>query len=220
MPEKRTSAMTTNARPSNACVQREAVGPDVDVLIELHRRLEPMDAIHVAYQMKEFNPFWYEELVSARSLVALAKVRRAINIPVVAGEEIYTKAEFRHVFEKDAASILNPDVCKCGGILELKEIAAMAEPYFVAVSPHNDNSTTVGLAATVQACAAIPNFLMTKYLVDFTACGEEISINPILVENGYIQLPTAPGLGVELDEAALTQYPHRELSQRHFQQFN
>ena len=77
------------------------------------------------------RPFWYEEPVLAENLDALAAAKRAINIPVVTGEELYTKFEFREVFEKQAADIINPDVCNVGGILELKEIAAMAEPYFV-----------------------------------------------------------------------------------------
>jgi len=170
--------------------------------------------------MEEFNPFWYEEPVSARNLDALAEVRHSINLPVVTGEELYTKAEFREVFEKSAADILNPDVCNCGGILELKEIAAMAEPYFVVMSPHNYNSTTIGLAATIQACAVMPNFLITEYFVNFTECGNAISVNPVEVENGYIHLPTSPGLGLELDEKALSAFPYREFPKRHLRQFN
>ena len=83
-----------------------------------------------------------------------------------------------------AADILNPDVCNCGGILELREIAAMAEPHHIAVSPHNYNSTTVGLAATLQAAAGMPNFLITEYFVNFEALGQEIARPPFQVENG------------------------------------
>ena len=198
---------------------REAVGPDVELLIEVHRRLAPLHAIRVARMLEEYRPFWYEEPVSARNLDALAEVRRAIALPVVTGEELYTKAEFREVFEKQAADILNPDVCNCGGILELKEIAAMAEPYFVAMAPHNYNSTAIGLAATVQLCAAIPNFLITEYFVNFTERGDEISRNPIRVENGCISLPTTPGLGLELDEAAMARCPYREHPKRNLRQF-
>jgi galactonate dehydratase len=203
------------------CVRavRESVGPKVDLLIEVHRRLAPVHAVRVARMMEKFNPFWYEEPVSSRNVDALSEARRGINIPVVTGEELYTKAEFREVLEKHAADILNPDVCNCGGILELKEIAAMAEPYFVAMSPHNYNSTTVGLAATVQLCAVIPNFLITEYFVNFTERGDAISINPIKVENGYISLPVGPGLGIELDEEAMARFPYREFplrSLRHF----
>ncbi|MDP3061991.1 MAG: mandelate racemase/muconate lactonizing enzyme family protein, partial [Chloroflexota bacterium] len=126
----------------NVRTVREAVGPDIDLLIEVHRRLAPMHAIRVAHAIEEFAPFWYEEPVSAHNLDALAEVRSQIRIPVVTGEELYTKADFREVFEKRAADILNPDIANCGGILELKEIAAMAEPYYVVMSPHNYNSTT------------------------------------------------------------------------------
>lgn len=204
------------------CVRavREAVGPKVDLLIEVHRRLAPVHAVRVARMMEEFNPFWYEEPVSSRNLDVLSEARRGINIPVVAGEELYTKAEFREVLEKHAADILNPDICNCGGILELKEIAAMAEPYFVAMSPHNYNSTTVGLAATVQLCAAIPNFLITEYFVNFTERGDKISVNPIKVENGYISLPSGPGLGIELDEKAMAKFPYREFPLRSLRQFS
>src|SRR5437660_4032934 len=208
-------------RAAVECVRavREAVGPDVELLIEVHRRLAPLHAIRVARMLEEYRPFWYEEPVSARNLDALAEVRRAIALPVVTGEELYTKAEFREVFEKQAADILNPDVCNCGGILELKEIAAMAEPYFVAMAPHNYNSTTIGLAATLQLCATIPNFLITEYFVNFTERGDEISKNPIRVENGCIPLPSAPGLGLELDEAAMARYPYREHPKRSLRQF-
>ena len=204
------------------CVRivREAVGPDIELLIEVHRRLAPMHAIRIAHALEEFNPFWYEEPVSARNSGALAEVRNAINLPVVTGEELYTKGEFREVFEKNAADILNPDVCNCGGILELKEIAAMAEPYFVIMAPHNYNSTTVGLAATAHACAMMPNFLITEYFVNFAACGNEISVNPIEVKDGYVQLPTGPGLGLELDEAALSRYPYKESPKRNLRQFH
>ena len=204
------------------CVQaiREAVGPEVDLLIEVHRRLAPMHAIRVAKRIEYLNPFWYEEPVSARNLDALAEVRCTINLPVVTGEELYTKAEFREVFEKQAADIINPDVGVCGGILELKEIAAMAEPYFVTVSPHNYNSTTIALAATVQACAVMPNFLITEYFVNFTEFGNTISVRPIQVQDGYIQLPGAPGLGLELNEEALMRYPYQEFPKRSLPQFN
>ncbi len=217
----RTHISAEEERAAVECVRavREAVGPDVELLIEVHRRLAPLHAIRVARMLEEYRPFWYEEPVSARNLDALAEVRRAIALPVVTGEELYTKAEFREVFEKQAADILNPDVCNCGGILELKEIAAMAEPYFVAMAPHNYNSTTIGLAATLQLCAAIPNFLITEYFVNFTERGDEISKNPIRVENGCIPLPSAPGLGLELDEAAMARCPYREHPKRNLRQF-
>jgi galactonate dehydratase len=193
---------------------REAVGPDIDLLIEVHRRLAPMHAVRVARQMEAFEPFWYEEPTSARNLNALAECRRDIRLPIVTGEELYTKAEFRQVFELQAADIINPDVCNCGGLLELKEIAAMAEPYGVVVSPHNYNSTTIGLAATLQVSACIPNFLITEYFVNFEDRAQEVAVQPFQVKDGYIQLPEGPGLGLELRQEALETHPYREFPMR------
>jgi len=202
------------AAVENLRAVREAVGPKVDLLIEVHRRLAPMHAIRVARKMEEFDPFWYEEPVPSENIQALAEVKARINIPVVTGEALYTKAAFREVFEERAADILNPDVCNCGGILELKEIAAMAEPHYVAVAPHNYNSTTIGLAATIQVATCIPNFLITEYFVNFEDAGRELTVEAFTVENGYIRIPTGPGLSIELKEDALLQRPGEDQPKR------
>lgn len=193
---------------------REAVGPDIEILVEVHRRLAPVHAIRVARMMEPYAPFWYEEPVSSRDLDGLLEARRNINLPVVTGEELYTKADFVGVFERRAADIINPDVCNCGGILELKEIAAMAEPYHIAVSPHNYNSTTIGLAATLHAAATMPNFLITEYFVNFEAMGQAVARTPFVVEDSCIALPTAPGLGIDLDETQLARYPYQPFPDR------
>ena len=194
-------------------VMRETVGPEVDLLIETHRRLAPMHAVRVANAIAEYRPFWFEEPVSARNLDALAEVRSKISIPVMTGEELYTKTEFRDVFEKRAADI-NPDVCNVGGILELKEIAAMAEPSLVVVSPHNYNSTMIGLAATCQVSAVMPNFLITEYFVNFEEMGKRIAKPPLLQQGSYVPLPTTPGLGIELDEDALRAHAYQQFKTR------
>ena len=186
---------------------REAVGSAVDLLIEVHRRLAPMHAIRIARAMERFRPFWFEEPVSSTNLDALAECRRQIALPIVTGEELYTRAEFRRVFELRAADIINPDVCNCGGILELRAIAQMAEPSMVTVSPHNYNSTTVGLAATLQVSAAIPNFLITEYFVNFEARGRDVARSSFEIRDGYIAVPQGPGLGIDLDETVLARYP-------------
>ncbi len=204
----------------NVRAVREAVGPNVDVLVEGHRRLAPMHAVRVARMLEELNPFWFEEPVSSANIDILAEVKKSIRIPVVTGEELYTKAAFREVFEKHAVDIINADICSCGGILELKEIAAMAEPYSIVVSPHNYNSTTIGLAASVQLSACIPNFLILEYMVHFIPKGNEISVNPLKVENGYIKLPQAPGLGLDLNEQALLKNAYQQFPARHIRQYS
>ena len=207
------------AAVANVRAVRDAVGADVDILVEMHRRLAPMHAVRIARDIEEYRPFWYEEPVLAENIDALAEVRRSISIPVVTGEELYTKFEFREVFEKRAADILNPDVCNVGGILELKEIAAMAEPYFVVISPHNFNSTTLGLAATLQVSAAIPNFLITEYFVNLEEFGRDIAQTPFEARDGYISVPDAPGIGIDLDEERLAAYPYKPFPARSPRQY-
>ncbi|MCY4012341.1 MAG: mandelate racemase/muconate lactonizing enzyme family protein [Gammaproteobacteria bacterium] len=198
----------------NVFAVRDAVGDEVDILVEMHRRLAPMHAVRIARAIEDAAPFWFEEPVLAENVPALARAKRDIRIPVVTGEALYTKFDFREVFESAAADIINPDVCNVGGILELKEIAAMAEAYFVAVSPHNYNSTTVGLAATLQASAVMPNFLITEYFVNFEALGGAIAHEPWEVRDGMIELTDTPGLGIDLDEEALARYPYEAFPRR------
>jgi galactonate dehydratase len=186
---------------------RDAVGPDVDLLIEQHRRLAPMHAIRLDKQLAEFDLYWMEESCQAEYPDELALIRREIGVPMVIGEATYTKTGFRPLLEKRSADILNPDVACVGGILELKEIAAMAESFLVAMSPHNYNSTLVALASTVHASATMPNFIITEYFLPFVDFCDKISPNQLKPKNGYIELPTAPGLGVDVDEEALKKFP-------------
>jgi len=186
---------------------RDAVGPDVDILIDQHRRLAPVHAISLDKKLAELGLYWLEEPNVAENPEALAEVRRATGLPIVIGEATYTKTGFRPLLEARAADILNPDVACCGGILELKEIAAMAEPFLVAMSPHNYNSTLVALASTVHASAVMPNFIITEYFLPFVEFGDRISPNQLKPKNGYIELPTTPGLGIDVDEEALMKFP-------------
>ena len=193
----------------NVRAVRDAVGQEIDILIEMHRRLAPMHAIKIAKEIEQYNPFWYEEPVLAENVNALTETKLRVNLPVVTGEELYTKFEFREIFEKRAADIINPDVCNVGGILELKEIAAMAEPYFIAVSPHNYNSTSIGLAATIQVSATIPNFLITEYFINFEEFSHKATYGQLSLKEGYIEIPKSPGLGIDLNEKVLNDYPYR-----------
>ena len=191
---------------------RNAVGDNVDLLIEVHRRFSPMTAIEFANGIEEFDPFWFEEPCPPEFLDNLSEIRSSINTPVVTGEALYTKNDFVEVFSKRCADIINPDVANTGGILELKEIASMAEANQVAVSPHNYNSTTIALAATLQASITMPNFLITEYFVPFENMGKEISTNPLIPKDGYINLGDEPGLGMNLIEEKLLKYPYKEFA--------
>jgi galactonate dehydratase len=182
---------------------RTAVGPDVDLLIDNHRRLAPMHAIEMAKRYEKYGIYWFEEPCQAHNLDAMRYIREKVSAPIVTGEELYGKAAFRPVFERGAVDIINPDVCNVGGILELREIAAMAEPYLVGVSPHNYNSTSVSLAATVQASVGMTNFIIGEYFVPFEEVSKRIAPDALRPVNGIVDVPAGPGLGVTVDEAFL-----------------
>ena len=203
-----------NTAIANVSAVREQVGPDVDILIEIHRRLAPMHATTIAKQIEQYNPFWYEEPIQPENLDALAEVRRKINIPVVTGEALYTKTAFRDVFAKRAADIINPDVCNVGGILELNEIAATAASHLVGVAPHNYNSTGIGLASTIQCCATMPNFVITEYFLNMEQVTSAVTEDPLVIKNGKIKLTDKPGLGVNLNEKALVAHVSEIMPQR------
>ena len=161
---------------------RQALGPDFELLIEAHRRFAPAHAIRIGHRLAEFGIDWYEEPCLSENIDLVAEVRRAVPIPIVTGEAIYSKEAFFECLAKRAADILNPDICAVGGITAMLDIAAMAQPQAVVMSPHNYNSTLIGLAATVHLSAVIPNFRITEYFVNFQDLCREIATASLTVQ--------------------------------------
>lgn len=186
---------------------REAVGDDVDILIECHGFLNANAAIRVGQMLEAFSPFFYEESAPPENVDEMAKVADAVNIPLATGERLYTRWGFREILEKQIVDYIQPDLCHCGGFNEGRKIAAMAETYHVGVIPHNPNgpiSTLVGVH--FGACTA--NFEMLELLRPGHLPYEEAIFQKIPTPtDGYIEVPTQPGWGIELDEAVLSKYP-------------
>jgi galactonate dehydratase len=195
---------------------RAAVGPSTDILIDNHRRLAPMHAIALAREYEKHSIYWFEEPCPAHNLAAMRDIREQISTPIVTGEELYTKAAYRTVFESGAVDIINPDISNVGGILELKEIAAMAEPYFVAVSPHNYNSTSIALAATVQVAVTLPNFLIVEYFLPYEEISQQIAPDTLVARDGFIDLPLKPGLGITVNETFMRSQEYKQMPARKF----
>ena len=193
---------------------RDAMGPEFELLIEAHRRFSPSHAIRIGRRLQEFGITWYEEPCLSDNIELVAEVRRAVQIPIVTGEALYSKEQFFGVLERRAADILNPDICACGGITALMDIAAMAQPQAVVMAPHNYNSVLMGFAATVHVCAVIPNFRIAEYFVNFADICSEVSTAQIKVEDGWAELPTTPGLGVDLDIARLREHPYKAFAHK------
>ncbi|MDQ2802708.1 MAG: mandelate racemase/muconate lactonizing enzyme family protein [Pseudomonadota bacterium] len=189
---------------------RAALGPDFTLLIEAHRRLAPMHAIRIGRRLAEFDIGWFEEPCLGDNIELVAEVRRAVPVPIVTGEAMYSKEAFFHCLERRAADILNPDICNCGGVSAMLDIAAMAQPQAVAIAPHNYNSTLVGLAATAHFSAVIPNFWIAECFVNLRPACDEIAVKPLTIQDGFVELPTEPGLGIDLDVSALRKRPYRD----------
>jgi len=195
---------------------RDAVGPETEILIEMHGRFTPAAAISIARDLERFEPGWIEEPVPPENLRALARVTERVNLPVATGERIHVRHEFRELFELQAADIVQPDVTMCGGIAETRKIASWAEAYYLLVAPHNVGGP-VSTAAALHLAAATPNFKIQEHFNDFAEAyvKEAAPGNPEVVD-GYFALPEGPGLGVELNEDAVLEHPRREI---HFDLF-
>lgn len=183
---------------NNFAAIREAVGKSVDVAIDFHGRISPAMAVRLCQALEPYQPMFVEEPVLPENVDALVTVARSTTIPIATGERLFTKWDFREVVEKQAAAVLQPDLCHAGGILEVKKIAALGELYYSAIAPHNPLGP-ISLASCIQLDACIPNFLVQEHV----SLGEGYLKQPFVLENGYIPLPKGPGLGIELDDEAL-----------------
>jgi len=183
---------------------REAVGSRADLLIGTHGQMTPASAIRLAKRLEKYDPLWLEEPTPPENARAMAQVARSTSIPVATGERLSTKYDFARVLEEQAASILQMNLGRCGGILEAKKIAGMAETFYAQIAPHLYCGPVVG-AANIQISTCSPNFLILEGIIDWGGFHADILINPIVWEDGYVIPPTAPGLGVELNEALAEQ---------------
>jgi len=145
---------------------RDAVGPDVDIMVEMHGRFNPATAVEIARQLEPFQPAWVEEPVPPENLAALKKAAEHIRIPVATGERIHARHEFRELFELQACDIIQPDITHFGGILETKKLAAWADAYYVLVAPHNVGGP-VSTAANLHLAACTTNFKIQEHFNDF-----------------------------------------------------
>jgi galactonate dehydratase len=179
---------------------REAAGPNVDIAIDFHGQISPAMAVRLARALEPYYPMFIEEPCLPENVDVMVTVARSTSIPIATGERLFTKWGFREVLEKQAATIVQPDLCHAGGILECKKIAAMAECYYAGVAPHNPLGP-ISLAACLQLDACIPNFLVQEQV----SLGEGYLKKPFELIDGHIELPHGPGLGIELDEDALSE---------------
>lgn len=177
---------------------RDAVGDELEIGIGTHGQFSTAVAIRVAKELEEFSPYWFEEPVPPENIDEMARVAAHTSIPIATGERLVTKFEFAEVLKKQAAQVIQLDVGQCGGILEAKKVAGMAEAHYAMIAPHM-YCGPIAAAAAVQLDTCSPNFLIQEF--NANDLHSEIFEEPIRFEHGYITPPTGPGLGVVLNEA-------------------
>jgi galactonate dehydratase len=174
------------------------VGEDVDLLIEGHGRFTAETAVRIARQIERYNPRWFEEPVPPEDLEALKTVASKTSIPIASGERVISTYGFAPLIESHAVDIIQPDIINAGGILQGKKISAMADAHFVTVAPHQAEGP-LATATCLQLDACIQNFEIQESFDEFDiGWRQDILKEPIRVEDGYMNIPTGPGLGVDL----------------------
>jgi galactonate dehydratase len=189
---------------------REAIGPEVDLAIDMHGRYDVFAAIRVAQALEPFDLLWLEEPVPPENIDAMREVKQSTKTPICAGENLYMRSGFRDLIEKQAVDVIMPDLPKCCGLSEGRKIANHAEMYYIPFAPHNVCGP-LGTIASCHCCASIPNFLILEWhWVDRPHWHEFVVSDPPLIQDGCITLPDGPGLGVTLNEDALKQYARED----------
>jgi galactonate dehydratase len=188
---------------------REAVGNDVDLCLEIHRRLSPAEAVALAQGIEPYHPYFYEDPILPDNLDAMELIARKINIPIATGERFFTMQQFETLLKRGAVQYIRPDVCLAGGLTNCKKIAALAEAHYAQVVPHNPLSP-VSTAACIQLAACIPNFALQEYPQgEDEPPKSQIVKGSLALNRGYLMVPDRPGIGTELAEDAPKRHPYR-----------
>lgn len=189
---------------------RDAVGAEVDLLIEGHERFSVTAAIEVGRAIAEFDPFWFETPVMATDVDATAEVARAIPVRVVSGERFTRKTDFARLLETRIIDVIQPEILHCGGVSGLVKIAAMAEGYEALVAPHNAQSP-FSTIVNLHVGATLSNLLIQECFDDFLVpWSREIMSGWARITDGLLDVPDGPGFGVELDLAEMAKYPYAD----------
>lgn len=188
-----------------AAAVRKAIGPKTDLLIDGHNHFDLEGGLDLARRMEPFNLFWLEEVVPPKPVENLAAINRAAKMPTAGGEGIYGVKGFLPYITAGAVDIVMPDVKYCGGMLELKKIASLAEAAGLLVAPHGPASP-VGNMAAAHVCATMPNFQILEYSFGEIPWREELVDPPERLERGHLIVPDRPGLGLKLNDSAVKRY--------------
>ncbi len=188
---------------------RDTVGPDVELMVELHGRFTAATAARVARAIERYDPAWIEEPVPPADIVGLRQVRAATSLPIATGERVHAVAEFRELLEGGLVDIVQADLTHIGGFTGLRKLAGWAAAYNVRIAPHNDCGPA-GTAANLHLATATPNYKVLEHFNDFADpwVAELVdgapTVDPV---DGHFAVPTGPGLGIQLNHEACARHP-------------
>ena len=185
---------------------RDAVGPEIEILIDAHGNYDVASAIRCANALEPYDITWFEEPVPPESYDALKQVRDAVNVRMCVGERLFTRWDFAPVLQNRLAEYLMPDVCWTGGISELKKISSMAETYYVAVTPHNAMGP-IQIVAGAQTMMTVPNFYRLEIASRWVPAYNDAINPPLDIRDGTLHLSDRPGLGIELNMEYIEAHP-------------
>ena len=188
---------------------REAVGPDVEVMVDMHGRASPQMAVQYFRVLEPYRPWFFEEPCPPENVRSMAELARRTWVPIATGERLVTRHAFREVLELGAASVLQPDVVHCGGIWEMRKIAAMGEAYHAAVAPHSSTGP-IGHAASVHFGFATTNFVIQETWRADVPWRFDVLSKSLTLEPGTAPLPLEPGLGIDVDEKEAAKHPFEQ----------
>jgi galactonate dehydratase len=190
---------------------REAVGPDVDIMADVHGPpwLTVADAISLGKALEEYNLLFYEDPVAPENVENIGRVRQHVNLPIAAGERHAHIYGLRELIERELVDVVQPDTGRAGGLLQMKKQAAMAEAHGITFAPHDGSLGPVAEMAAVHLLATLPNFLILEHREDDVPQRYEVMEPQPEIVNGSIVVPNTPGLGVDIVEEAIAKYPSR-----------
>jgi galactonate dehydratase len=188
---------------------RKAIGPDKIIAIDNHGQSTPAEAIRKMKVAEPYDIYFYEEPIPPENSLAYKQIREAVpTMTLAAGERLFSRFDYREIVQERLLDVVQPDICHCGGITEIRKIAAMVEPYHIKFAPHNPNGP-VATAASIQVAAATQNFDILEF-ASFSIYSHASLINiPLRPTDGYLPIPETPGLGIELDEKELLAHPYK-----------
>lgn len=184
---------------------RDAIGEEVGLMIDINCGYDRPTALRMGRRFEAFRPFWYEEPLRPDDVEGHRELRARLPFPIAIGENEFTKHGFLELFARGAVDYAMPDAARVGGITETRKIAALAEAYHLVLTPHSFSSGVL-LAATLHLMAATPNADLLELDVTGTGIYEELLAEPLKIEQGYVTVPRAPGLGVVLPDEVRRRY--------------